>query len=249
MVALFGLGGLALAFLPFEERPLETWLVSFIKSIYGPTIYTYQRIATGGSWVDDQLGLANLPENDEEDENPKEKKESDGLPSVKIKIGKKKKNSAKQNKAEKKDSVGREKKEEEKKDEKVRNEAVEKMSEDWKNKRVDLNLEKEKLSATGEAKFGEIPMPDRPEVANLIVGMVTDKEGKIVDGAIVEIQDGKGNPVRVLKTNLLGQFRSSTALADGTYLIIPEKEGYKFDRINIELVGKIVAPVKIQAIA
>ena len=32
-------------------------------------------------------------------------------------------------------------------------------------------------------------MPDIPDVPNLIVGMVTDSNKKIVEGAIVEIQD------------------------------------------------------------
>ena len=77
--------------------------------------------------------------------------------------------------------------------------------------------------------------------------MVTDREGKIVEGAIVEIQDEKGNPSRVLKTNPLGQFKTTTPMANGKYLVITEKETYKFDRVNIGLTGKIVEPIKIKA--
>jgi len=60
-------------------------------------------------------------------------------------------------------------------------------------------LKTEKLGATGEAVFGAIPMPDRPEIGNLIVGMATNVEGKIIDGVIVEIQDEHGSPSRVIK--------------------------------------------------
>ena len=90
-------------------------------------------------------------------------------------------------------------------------------------------------------------MPDIPDLPNLIVGMVTDNEGKIVEGAIVEIQDSQGNPARVLKTNPLGQFKSSTQLTQGKYLIITEKEGYDFDRVSLDLTGQLVKPIKILA--
>lgn len=35
--------GVALAFLPFEERPLEKWIVAFFRSIYSPTLYTWKK--------------------------------------------------------------------------------------------------------------------------------------------------------------------------------------------------------------
>jgi hypothetical protein len=91
-------------------------------------------------------------------------------------------------------------------------------------------------------------MPDKSDIPNMVVGMVTDLKGKIIEGAIVEIQDEKGNPSRVLKTNSLGQFKTTAPLADGKYLVITEKENYNFDRVNISLVGKTVEPIKIKAI-
>jgi len=103
------------------------------------------------------------------------------------------------------------------------------------------------LEATGKAVFGTIPMPDRPDIANVVVGMATDYDGKIVDGVIVEIQDEHGIPTRVIKTNSLGQFKISTPLANGRYLIIAEKDGYTFDRVNVDLSGKIIDPIRIIA--
>ena len=35
--------GVALAFLPLEERPLEKWILAFFRAIYSPTIFTWQK--------------------------------------------------------------------------------------------------------------------------------------------------------------------------------------------------------------
>lgn len=41
---LFSAGmGAALAFLPFEERPLERWIFAFFRSIYSPTLYFWKK--------------------------------------------------------------------------------------------------------------------------------------------------------------------------------------------------------------
>lgn len=41
-VIVFGFLGFALAFLPIEERPLDVWIINFIKSIYQPTLYVWK---------------------------------------------------------------------------------------------------------------------------------------------------------------------------------------------------------------
>lgn len=38
---LFGLGGVGFAFVPIEERPMDIWVMSFIKNIYNPTLYVW----------------------------------------------------------------------------------------------------------------------------------------------------------------------------------------------------------------
>ncbi len=40
---LFGFGGILMAFFPIEERPLEHWIFAFIKSIYNPTKFYWQK--------------------------------------------------------------------------------------------------------------------------------------------------------------------------------------------------------------
>jgi len=248
-----GGGGLMLAFVPFQDRPLETWVMAFLKSIYSPTIYTYKKIADK-DWMDlimnKSKGKATKNEEEEEEMVPikdknKVKEFIDSLPSVKLE----------KRKGEIPNEEENIPKPSEKTIEKQKNtnietkkEGADKKPEDWRDKKAGLNLKTEKLGATGKAVFGEIPMPDKSDIPNMVVGMVTNQEGKIVEGAIVEIQDEKGNPSRVLKTNSLGQFKTTTPLANGKYLVITEKEQYKFDRVDINLTGKIVEPIKIKAI-
>lgn len=43
LAILFVLGGFGLAFVPVEERPMDVWLFSFVKSIYSPTQFVWQK--------------------------------------------------------------------------------------------------------------------------------------------------------------------------------------------------------------
>ena len=249
MLVLAG-GGLALAFVPFEDRPLETWVMSFLKAIYSPTIYIYKR-RESKNWLD--LDLTKNIKQNEEDLMAFRGEVKSNLLGSKIKdaievIG------AKPEKIKEEITIEPEEKVEVKKiiiEEKPAEiitkpvEKVETKTEDWRDQTTELNLKTEKLGATGKAVFGSIPMPDIPEIPNVVVGMATDMEGKIIDGVIIEIQDEHGNPSRVLKTNSLGQFKTSTPLANGKYLIIAEKDGYNFDRVNIDLNEQIVQPIRI----
>jgi hypothetical protein len=257
LMFVFGGLGLALAFLPLEDRPLETWIISFIKSIYAPTIFIYNK-KNDNSW----LGLPHIGDEISDGAKPKENKNlfvsvkkqtTEGTMAIN------KKNVFTQ-------STGLNKNEEEvlvKKDTQklfptkteispeketvleTKKEIVEEIN--TQQQTADLNIKRDKLEATGQAVFGSIPMPNRPDTANIVVGMATNWDGKIVDGVIIEIQDEHGIPTRVIKTNSLGQFKISTPLANGRYLIIAEKEGYNFDRVNVDLSGQIVEPIKIIA--
>jgi len=244
-------GGLAIAFVPFQDRPLEGWIVAFIKSIYSPTIYTYQRKASK-NWLD--LDLTKVAK----EENMETVSERD----QKIKI----KSAFEENRFKQTIDILTTPKEEEEEVVKEEIKVVEKpivkeevkiveekvkesnlAATDWRDNKANLNLKSERLEATGNAVFGNIPMPDIPETPNIVVGMATSNEGKIVDGVIVEIQDENGNPTRVLKSNSLGQFKTSTPLANGKYLVIAEKDNYQFNRVNIDVKGEIIKPIRIIA--
>lgn len=250
LMFVLGAGGLALAFIPFQDRPLETWLKAFIRSIYSPTIFIFRKTAPK-NWLDLDLTKTTTkaePEETEQEELPVKDKLKvaefvGSLPSVKKE---KEANSEQQivNSTTEPEKIINKDQATTKTTKPVTEVVVEA---DWRAKKADLGLKTQRLEATGKVEFGEIPMPDIPEIANLVVGMVTDKNGKIVEGAIVEIQDEAGNPTRVFKTNLLGQFRTSTPLANGRYLVVAEKEGISFNRVNIDLKGEIVEPIKIIA--
>lgn len=256
LMLIFGGGGLMMAFVPFQDRPLETWVIAFLRSIYSPTIYTYKKMPDK-DWISlmNSKSVGRDKSLDEAEEVSVPVKDSnkvrefiESLPTVKMSeavidepiiddektlIGKIGMGGNTSKLPEREAEVT------------VKTDAP---KEDWRDKKAKLGLKADKVEATAKVVFGEIPMPDKPDIPNMLVGMVTNSEEKIVDGAIVEVQDSKGNPSRVLKTNSLGQFRTTTPLSNGKYLIITEKEKLEFDRVEVELIGKIVEPVKIKAI-
>jgi hypothetical protein len=103
--------------------------------------------------------------------------------------------------------------------------------------------------STRSATFSlDIPFPVTPTMPNLVVGMVLSPEGKIVENAILEIRESAtGHPVRAMKTNKIGQFSIITALKNGTYDIITEKDEFAFDSVNFEAKGEIIPPIEIRA--
>lgn len=88
------------------------------------------------------------------------------------------------------------------------------------------------------------PMP--PSKANVVVGQILTQSGKIIENAILEIRDSEGHPVRALKSNRLGHFMIVTPLSDGTYQITIERDGFSFEPISINLSGQILEPIIIK---
>lgn len=103
-------------------------------------------------------------------------------------------------------------------------------------------------SASSQAQFSpDASPPNRPTTANVVVGQVMDNLGKTIDGAILEIRDKSGRPVRALKTNRAGHFFVATPLANGDYQISIEKEGYEFDQLSFTVKGEVLEPIAIRA--
>ena len=46
LVLIFALLGVALAFVPLEERPLERWIIAFFRSVYSPTLFFWKKTET-----------------------------------------------------------------------------------------------------------------------------------------------------------------------------------------------------------
>jgi len=89
------------------------------------------------------------------------------------------------------------------------------------------------------------PIP--PTQPNIIVGQAIDSENRIISGAILEIKDLMGRSVRALRTNNAGHFLIVTPLANGVYKLFVEKEGFKFEPIQINVTGAIIPPIAIKA--
>ncbi|KKU12397.1 MAG: hypothetical protein UX19_C0001G0001 [Candidatus Woesebacteria bacterium GW2011_GWA1_45_8] len=89
--------------------------------------------------------------------------------------------------------------------------------------------------------------PFPPSLPNVIVGQVMDAEGKIIEGAILEIKDSQGHPVRALRSNKLGHFMIVTPLPNARYQIEIDKEGFQFEPFTFETKGELIPPIAIKA--
>ncbi len=86
-----------------------------------------------------------------------------------------------------------------------------------------------------------------PTSPNILSGLITDDANQPLPQITVEIVDtNTGIPARALRTNKLGQFQIAIPLPAGTYNILAEKEGLKFDPVSIQVKGNIVPPVILQ---
>lgn len=43
LTVIFALGGFGFAFVPIEERPMDVWVLSFLKNVYSPTIFHWEK--------------------------------------------------------------------------------------------------------------------------------------------------------------------------------------------------------------
>jgi len=203
LIILFAGISIAMAFLPFGGRPIDVWIIAFIKRIYSPTLYLWQtKNKNQNSILQNQTPAL-----------PKEPKVEPKIESQTV------------------------------------------------NKPVEQNVRPKPVlpfippppanSAANrrpkvEPRFlTNTLLPTPPTMPNIIVGYVHTPNKKIIDGAIIEIRDPQGIPVRALKTNQLGQFQTATPLSNGSYEIELEKEGYTFDIIKVNFEGKTIPPIEI----
>ncbi len=96
-------------------------------------------------------------------------------------------------------------------------------------------------------KSTPITTPKITDAPNAINGIVTDQNGKLLQGVVVIIKSSEGQPLRALKTNPLGQFSITTPLENGTYLVETESGNLAFDTVTVELKGSAISPIIIAA--
>ena len=103
-----------------------------------------------------------------------------------------------------------------------------------------------KISSASQTPTTDLPIPFTPTTPNTLVGLTLTPDSHILDTALIEIIHN-GLTVRATKSNKLGQFLFAKPLENGLYQIKTEKPGFNFNIYSLKLEGKIIKPLKIQA--
>lgn len=227
-VILSALLGIALAFLPLEERPLERWIIAFFKSVYSPTIFSWKKTEKEFNYYQDEAIIPN---------------EKIFYAAGEQKLQEYLKNSSSNT------LFGNL--------EKIESSFLSGITSMFTNVIptikvggpsllvVEETISKDNV-AQRQAQFSiDAAPPSPPTTANTLTGQVIDQEKHIVEGAIMEIRDSMGRPVRALKSNKLGHFMVVTPLMAGKYEIITEKDGFTFEPLSFETTGAIIPPIAI----
>jgi hypothetical protein len=262
---IFFLGlGIGLAFVPVQGRPLDQWIVAFIKSIYSPTQYVWKKSADNPPTISPKTTLAATPTpptktpptpTTQPAQNPNlmttstttidlaTTKTNEPLPVPSSTQGQ-----SRPPKHAKSTSV-----------KPIPQEAI-KPAAIMKDPKPlpDHVLPKQKLGVAptppkpslqpdlGKAPTAKLPIPFTPDQPNTIVGLTLNSKGLILDGVLIEIIS-QGLTIRATKSNKLGQFLFAKALENGLYQIKAEKEGHNFTTYSITLEDRILKPLKIQS--
>lgn len=119
---------------------------------------------------------------------------------------------------------------------------------------VNLSPTKETVEPTikmvsSKTAVSEMGIPNLPQTANVILGVIQDPQKRLLPNIIITIKDKNGLPLRALKTNKLGRFEIATPLPNGTYLLEIEDpmKRFVFDIAQITLSGKVLPPIEIIA--
>ncbi len=268
--------GVALAFLPLEERPLEKWIFAFFRAIYSPTLYYWKKTTTPEKIFQDETPDTASPQQDAainayldkgaQKEGSLQKLEaaeqgflskltgifsgittqlSGGVPlaaipgvqvqpapvqatpmaiptATPVKIIQE--TTPKLVVEEKKMEPSN--------------------TQTFSSSQVNPVIAGNEFISTHQAIFSPMAAPPNPpSMPNIAVGQVIDQERRIVEGAIMEIRDTAGRPVRALRSNKLGHFVIVTPLESGRYEIVTEKEGFEFTPVSFEAGGNIIPPI------
>lgn len=271
--------GAAMAFLPFEERPLEKWIIAFFRSIYSPTVYKWKKLDRPPVYfTQDKSTIPAVTTNVSEeylksipqsatDKNLETAEKSflsklaslmsfGGATSATQSVAQTlqpnpnaPKINVQQKKIQPKINVPAQQ------PVKVPKLIVEERPKPIETatrivaEEVKPKEERREEISTKAAEFSiDAAPPNPPTIPNTVTGQVIDQDRKIISGAIMEIRDAAGRPVRALKSNMAGHFIIVTPLLNGKYEIKSEKEGYKFEPVSFETTGEIIPPIAIRGV-
>jgi hypothetical protein len=265
--------GVGLAFLPLEERPLEKWIFAFFRVIYAPTIFFWQKTSAPQKFFQDENPADMNPQQDAalknylSAANPAsgasvnlEKAEQGflskiaGLFSGMGSVAPTPQAAPTPNTVQEKPA---EIKFPENNPTKIPSSATHLVIEEKPQVIVPQNqvtanqvapiIAGNEMISTKQAMFSvDAAPPNPPTQPNVVVGQVVDQDRKIVEGAIMEIRDSMGRPIRALRSNRVGHFITVTQLDNGHYEIITEKDGYEFAAVSFDANGNLIPPILVQ---
>lgn len=260
--------GVGLAFLPLEERPLEKWIFAFFRAIYSPTIYSWKK-STSQKFFQDESPA----ESTQQDAALKgylatenvangvlgtlDKAESGFLSKLMGLFTITSAPSPAPQPPPKEPEKPQELKIPETAPVRVMPAATHLVVEEKPILAVPQNqvttnqvaptIVGNEMVSTKQAMFSvDAAPPNPPSQPNVVVGQVVDQDRKIVEGAIMEIRDSMGRPVRALRSNRVGHFLTVTQLDSGHYEIVTEKDGYQFAAVSFEANGNVIPPILVQ---
>ncbi len=308
LILFFTLFGVALAFLPFEDRPLEKWVIAFFRSVYSPTIYNWGGARTSAKFFQDEAkapedkvlapqgeealkeylktptgrgarfaktledaekaflssvtglfgrgGEAQAPAQPVQTQPQPAPAQTVPQPQVQAHQQQPSQPAPQQSGGEsrvkipktelisvEKTATNQEPQQQTEKPQTPADAVVQSVL----NSKPQARVEEPK-APTQQANFSEEAAPPSPPGReNTITGQTLDAAGKIVEGAILEIKDTAGRPVRAVKTNKLGHFIVVTPLSNGMYEIVTEKGNLEFPNLTFEAKGEIIPPIAIRA--
>lgn len=274
--------GVGMAFVPLEERPLESWLIAFFRTIYSPTIFSWKKTATQQKFFqnEDQSSVNQVASVEQTGTTKTDAKNLNPLAKLDV---------AEQGFLAKLSSIFSIAKpvlpqatqpptnnqvvqtlqtpvpaQQPRKleipvsnpikvtpqlshlvvEEKVKP-AVQTQTVQTQN--ISPVIAGNEIVSTKEAIFSiDAAPPNPPTTPNVIVGQVVDEVKHIIEGAIIEVRDEYGRPIRALRSNKLGHFLAVTPLDPGKYSIVTEKDNYQFTPVNFEAKGQIIPPILVQ---
>ncbi len=275
LIAVVVIGGAAFAFLPIQDRPLEQWLIAFFRSIYAPTIFVWKKAETPVQYFATDATTQPVPTPEEVSEGVPndvpthvlEQNEQNFLSRISSMFGGPTSPLASQGQV---PDVQPELSKEPEPEPSPTSSRLDGTTLGAQQKPIEVKPQGFEIptaappvqttplgqvfsaqlntQATQAAQFSpEAAPPTPPTSPNIIVGQVMDVNGKIVEGAILEITDADGRPVRALKSNRAGHFMIVTPLPDGRYSIIIEQEGLGFEPITVTLNGSVLSPIAIKS--
>lgn len=274
--------GVALAFFPLEERPLERWIFAFFRAIYSPTIYHWQKNSVTTKFFQDEPTGATAevtPEQTaalhqymgvDESKNPSLAKlegaekgffanlaglfsgvtahvsnvveQLTPVPQAAAPIAPPPPTGPREFEIPQTQAIRVVSEQKPKAVVEERSLASQVTS-----SQVTPLIAGNEFISTRQAQFSVDAAPPNPPISpNIAVGQVVDQERKIVDGAIIEIRDTAGRPVRALRSNKAGHFVIVTPLEVGRYEIITEKDGFEFHPVSFEANGNLIPPILVQ---